>query len=73
VALPKQATLDTSIDPIAWTAFPGLGGVSPYTVNNTKHKIKAYRAAYYAAVAWADYVAGAVLDELEAKTNLNLD
>lgn len=67
VALPTQLVLDKSIDPIAWTEFPALGGNNPYAINNTMREIKEYRAAYYAAVAWADYVAGAVLDELEAK------
>lgn len=65
IALPAQLTLDRSIDPIAWTEFPGLGGDDPYVLNNTLEQIKSYRAAYYAAVTWADYVAGAVLKELE--------
>ena len=61
----KWLTLDASIDPIAWTSFGTLGGVNPYNLTNTPSLIKTYRAHYYAAVSWADYVAGRVLDELD--------
>ena len=63
--MPEQLTLDPSIDPIAWTPFPSLGGSNPYHVTNSPALTKSYRAHYYAAVSWADYVAGRVLDELE--------
>ena len=66
VALPKQATLDRSIDPIAWTAWADLGGEQPYVRTNTDAQVRSYRAAYYAAVSWADFAAGQVLAELEA-------
>lgn len=66
VALPTQTVLDPSIDPIAWTAFAGLGGDSPFNYTNTDAQVKTYRAAYYAAVSWGDFVAGKVLDELDA-------
>ena len=64
-AMPLQLTLDESIDPIAWTAFGSLGGMSPHNLTNTPAIIKGYRAHYYAAVSWGDYVAGRVLDELD--------
>ena len=63
--MPSQLTLDRSIDPIAWTSFGSLGGVNPYNLTNTPELIRSYRAHYYAAVSWADYVAGRVLDELD--------
>ena len=66
VALPVQATLDRSIDPIAWTAWEDLGGNQPYVRTNTDAQVRSYRAAYYAAVSWADFAAGEVLAELEA-------
>lgn len=50
VAMPKQLTLDDSIDPIAWTQFAGLGGNDPHNLTNTDEEIRTYRAAYYAAV-----------------------
>jgi arylsulfatase A-like enzyme len=65
VALPTQLTLDESIDPIAWTQFAGLGGNDPHNRTNTFEEIKTYRAAYYAAVSWADYCAGLVLSALD--------
>ena len=58
IAMPRHLTLDPSIDPIAWTAFPFLGGDSPYNASNSPALTKSYRAHYYAAVSWADYVAG---------------
>jgi len=64
-AMPLQLTLDRSIDPIAWTSFGSLGGVNPHNLTNTPELIRSYRAHYYAAVSWADYVAGRVLDELD--------
>ena len=64
-AMPLQLTLDRSIDPIAWTSFGSLGGVNPYNLTNTPELIRSHRAHYYAAVSWADYVAGRVLDELD--------
>jgi hypothetical protein len=64
-AMPQQLTLDRSIDPIAWTSFGSLGGVDPHNLTNSAALIRSYRAHYYAAVSWADYVAGQVLDELD--------
>jgi hypothetical protein len=64
-AMPQQLVLSKSIDPIAWTSFGTLGGKDPYTLTNAPSLIKSYRAHYYAAVSWADYVAGRVLDELD--------
>jgi hypothetical protein len=64
-ALPLHSTLDHSIDPIAWTAFSGLGGITPFNRTNTDAQVRAYRAAYYAAVSWGDYVAGKLLDKLK--------
>ena len=63
--------LNLKLSGLCWILFwcatrTGLGGTNPYTVNNTMREIREYRAAYYAAVAWADYVAGAVLDQLDA-------
>ena len=115
VAVPKQLTLDRSIDPVAYTLFnmyaplnataagasvvtvegatttvegattadaanaaasvgaaatSGGGGVpdfvtSPY-VHGTDTQLKLLRQHYYAAVSWADFAAGKVLDELDA-------
>jgi len=64
--LPKQKLLDKSIDPIAWTTFLDLGGQNPYEYTNTDEQVRQYRAAYYAAVSWGDYVAGRVLGELDS-------
>ena len=84
-ALPSEPTLDKSIDPIAWTSMKALGGNDPFNRSvshlvsgligllvrtNTDMQVKTYRAAYYAAVSWGDYVAGKVLDKL---TELGLD
>ena len=65
VAMPTQLTLDESIDPIAYTQFASLGGNNPFNLTNTDEDIRAYRAAYYAAVSWADYCAGLVLGALD--------
>lgn len=65
VTLPKQLTLDQSIDPIAWSQFGGLNGDNPYYLNNSLTQIRRDRQAYYAAVSWADYAAGEVLNSLK--------
>jgi hypothetical protein len=36
VAMPAHPTLHESIEPIAWTAFAGLGGNDPYKVTDTE-------------------------------------
>ena len=64
--LPMQPTLDPSIDGIAWIEFESLGGDRPDARNNTDEQVRQNRAAYYAAVSWADYAAGEVLAELDA-------
>ena len=66
VTLPLHETLDASIDPIAWVEFSALGGTNPRDRTNTNEEVRTYRAGYYAAVSWGDYVAGRVLDELDA-------
>ena len=38
-ALPTQATLDPSIDPIAWTQFGNLGGDDPFNLTNTDAQV----------------------------------
>eukprot|EP00756_Hemistasia_phaeocysticola_P024467 Hpha_TRINITY_DN15950_c1_g11::TRINITY_DN15950_c1_g11_i1::g.70714::m.70714/K01136/IDS; iduronate 2-sulfatase len=69
-AVPTQLTLDKSIDPVAYTVFPmqvnksGDFVKSPY-VHGTDADLKELRRHYYAAVSWADYVTGQVLDELD--------
>jgi len=77
VSLPLQRTLDKSIDPVAYSVFPmdapsTPGGPnspnfvnSPY-VSGDDNQLRELRRHYYAAVSWADYVAGKVLDELES-------
>ena len=65
-ALPSQPTLDASIPPLAWISWPDLGGDNPYNRTNSDAQVRQYRAAYYAAVSWADRAAGEVLQELEA-------
>merc|ERR1712070_218216 len=42
------------------------GGENPFVYTNNDDDVRAYRAAYYSAVSWGDYVAGQVLDELDA-------
>jgi arylsulfatase A-like enzyme len=72
VALPAQRTLDSSVDPIAYSVFPmELNNVSgdfvktPYA-SGSDAELREMRRHYYAAVSWADHAAGKVLDELEA-------
>ena len=60
--LPRQRILDESIDPIAWTPFFTSKPNQPLPENKTRE----LRRFYYGAITWADYVAGQVLDELEA-------
>ena len=62
-ALPKHPTLDASIDPVAWTPF--VDSPSPY-VTGPDNFTRARRMAYYAAISWADFVAGQVFAEIEA-------
>jgi len=78
-ALPTQLTLDKSIDPIAYSVFPmsapngtssGDFVKSPY-VHGTDAQIKELRRHYYAAVSWADYVTGQVLNELDSLSLTN--
>jgi len=64
--LPTHQTLDPSIDGIAWIEFEPLGGNRPDARDNSDAQVRANRAAYYAAVSWADYAAGEVLSELDA-------
>ena len=76
VAVPAQLTLDESIDPIAYSVFPmttpTLNGTheradfvkSPY-VHGDDAQLRVLRQHYYAAVAWADYAAGQILNELD--------
>jgi hypothetical protein len=73
VEVPSQLTLDESIDPIAYSVFPMK---TPFPLNDTDfvtspfvhgstEQLQALRQHYYAAVAWADYAAGQVLQELD--------
>jgi arylsulfatase A-like enzyme len=62
-ALPKHPTLDASIDPVAWTPF--VDSPSPY-VRAPDNFTRARRMGYYAAISWADFVAGQVFAEIEA-------
>jgi len=76
VSLPRQRTLDASIDPVAYTLYPmdapreADGGKSsnfvksPFT-SGSDNQLRELRRHYYAAVSWADYVTGQVLEELE--------
>jgi hypothetical protein len=77
VAAPLHTVLDKSVDPIAASVFPmsapvnATGGrsgdfvQSPY-VSGDDYQLRVLRQHYYAAVSWADFVAGRVLDELDA-------
>lgn len=69
---PAQLTLDKSIDPVAYTVFPmsapngtapGDFVVSPYE-HGTDAQLRELRQHYYAAVSWADFATGKILDEL---------
>lgn len=62
--LPKQKLMDKSINPLAYTIWPELGGNSPFEYTNTDAQVIEYRRHYYSVVSWADYVAGRVLGEL---------
>lgn len=77
VAAPTQLTLDKSINPIAYSVFPMAAPngtddshphqnfvTSPYT-HGSDVQLKELRAAYYAAVSWADAATGKILDELD--------
>lgn len=73
VSVPTQLTLDRSINPIAYTVFPmsapngtepGNFVKSPYT-HGTDAQLRELRGAYYAAVSWADFATGRILDELD--------
>lgn len=58
--LPVSKVLDKSVDPIAWVPFFTH---SPY-VPLEDDRIRELRRHYYAAISWADYCAGQVLDSL---------
>lgn len=75
VRLPAQRTLDKSIWPGAYSVFPmdaevGANGsrrdfvTSPYAPGSDA-QLRELRRHYYAAVSWADFAAGKVLDELD--------
>ena len=73
IKIPSQLTLDESIDPVAYSVFPmhtpsPLNDTdfvtSPY-VHGTMEQLQVLRQHYYAAVSWADYAAGQVLQELD--------
>ena len=75
VSAPTQLTLDKSIDPIAYSVFPMSSTDSkdnhsnfvnsPYN-HGTDLQLRELRAAYYAAVSWADFATGKILDELDS-------
>lgn len=60
-ALPRQRTLDASVSPMSWTPFYTQSPNSSLSVNTTL-ELRRY---YYAAISWADYHLGQVLEELE--------
>ena len=60
--LPVQRVLHKSVDPIAWTPFFTSQPSVPLTDNHTQ-ELRRY---YYAAITWADYCVGQVLDQLDA-------
>jgi len=60
-AMPQQRVLDQSINPVAWTPFWTQDPYTPLDVNATVER----RRFYYAAITWADYCAGQVLDALD--------
>jgi|EP01044_Picomonas_judraskeda_P012825 arylsulfatase A-like enzyme len=76
VAPPTQLTLDKSIDPVAYTVFPMDAPLSanasaspdfvhsPYT-HGTDYQLRELRQHYYAAVSWADFATGQILNELD--------
>ena len=76
VVPPTQLTLDKSIDPVAYTVFPmdaplsanasasGDFVHSPYT-HGTDYQLRELRQHYYAAVSWADFATGQILNELD--------
>lgn len=77
--LPTQRTLDASIDPVAYSVFPmdapedvteagpsGGNFVKNPNASGTNEQLRALRRHYYAAISWADYATGRVLDELDA-------
>jgi len=62
IGLPRRKTLDKSIDPVAWVPFFGLKSpYEPFADNKTRE----LRRHYYAAISWADFVAGQVFAEVE--------
>jgi hypothetical protein len=60
--LPKNRTLDASISPMSWTPWWTASPYEALSVNTTLEM----RRYYYAAVSWADFHLGQVLDELDA-------
>ena len=49
------------ISPFSTCSLFLIGGDFPTVLNNTFSEIKQYRSAYYAAVSWADFVAGVLI------------
>lgn len=60
--MPQNRVLDPSVHPVAWVPFFSHNPYTPQSVNETL-ELRRY---YYAAITWADWVAGQVLDEINA-------
>ena len=60
--MPQNRVLDDSVNPVAWVPFFSHNPYTPQSVNETP-ELRRY---YYAAITWADWVAGQVLDEIKA-------
>eukprot|EP01047_Picozoa_sp_COSAG01_P018383 COSAG01_NODE_993_length_12256_cov_6.798964_17_plen_501_part_00 len=60
--MPQNRVLDASVHPIAWVPF--FGSSNPWVPQDVDTTVE-LRRFYYAAITWADYCAGQVLDEIE--------
>ena len=59
--MPQNRVLDPSVNPVAWVPFFTHNPYTPLAVNETL-ELRRY---YYAAITWADWIAGQVLDEID--------
>jgi hypothetical protein len=60
-SMPQNRVLDPSLHPVAWVPFYNRNPYVPESINQTL-ELRRY---YYAAITWADWVAGQVLDEIK--------
>ena len=65
--MPNATVLDASVDPVAWTPFFTQSPAAPLSPNATL-ELRRY---YYAAISWADFHLGQLLEELDAQNLTN--